>query len=392
MVAEAVQAELLRCGHQALLFFADAGLESPEKRKYYSRPDLYHIWQYPLERGGHILPSFPLMIPDPNPRSVAGSTTFRDLSDELLNFYFEEGQRALQQAVDSFQPDIIECQHIWTIPYLVNQLGLPYVATANHSDQIGYRYDRRMQAYANQAAAGARWIFAISDFVRREALTLYPSLQPEKVVVVENGYDQRVFRPQRVDRARVLGELGLPTSSTLPVISFSGKISRTKGVDTLLRANRLVQKEHKALLVICGTGRLKDEFSAEERADFHLENVWCVGHRPQILVAQLHNLAAASVMPSRSEGFGLAALEAMGCGTPVVATRSGGPESYVVGALVPVDDVEALAEALLKLLTLKPSEARHLREAALEKASQYSWEQIVARRLEYYRRALQSDT
>ena len=99
----------------------------------------------------------------------------------------------------------------------------------------------------------------------------------------------------------------------------------------------------KALLVVAGAGRVEDEFTEDERADFHLENVHFVGQQSQGVLAGLHNAAACSVMPSRSEGFGIAALEAMGCGTPVVATRSGGPETFAVGATVPVENVEELA-------------------------------------------------
>jgi glycosyltransferase involved in cell wall biosynthesis len=80
----------------------------------------------------------------------------------------------------------------------------------------------------------------------------------------------------------------------------------------------------------------------------------------------------------------------MGCGTPVVATRAGGPESFVVGDLVPVESVEALAQALVKILTLEPAEARGLRQAVHQRAQRYSWERIVDRRLEYYQRVLSS--
>ena len=390
MTAEAVLAELRDRGHEALLFFPDAGLETPDKNAYYSRPDRYHIWRFPLERQGRILASFPLMIPDPNPRSRPGSPTFRDLSDDLLQFYFEEGQGELKRVIDSFRPDIIECQHIWTLPYMVRELGHPYLVTAHHSDQMGYRYDRRMQQYANQAACGARWIFAISDFVREEILELYPDVQEHKIAILAGGYDQRIFHPAMVDRTQVFQQLGVEDVPGLPIITFSGKISRTKGVDVLLRANRLLQEQCRTLLIIAGTGRTEDEFTPDERADFHLQNVLFVGHRSQAEVARLHNLAAASVMPSRSEGFGLAALEAMGCGTPVVATCCGGPESYVVGHLVPVENVRALAQALLKTLTLKPADARALRQAAHQRARLYSWERIVDRRLEYYQRVLSS--
>ncbi len=390
VVAEAVLEELRQKGHEALLFFPDAQRESPENERYYSRPDLYHIWRYPIERGALRLPTFPLMIPDPNPRSVGALLTFRDLSEELLRFYFDEAGRELRKVIDSFQPDVVESQHIWSMAYLLGELGIPYIVTAHHSDQMGYRYDQRMRPFANRAAAGARFVFAISEFVRREVLDLYPGIAHEKVIVLENGYSERIFYPRRVGRARVLRALGVGDVRDLPIISFSGKISRTKGVDVLLRANRLLQQERKALLVIAGTGRLEDEFSAEERANFHLENAHFVGHHPQARVAELLNVSAVSVMPSRTEGFGIAALEAMACGTPVVATRSGGPELFVVGATVAVEDAEELAEALLEILALQPRAARELRRAAIEKARGYSWSRNVDRRLSYYLRALQT--
>jgi len=167
------------------------------------------------------------------------------------------------------------------------------VAVAHHSDQLGFRYDLRMQSYAERAAAGASWIFAISRFVRKEVLSLYPGLSPRRVVILENGYNQRIFRPQRVSRARVLRQLGIENDPGLPIITFSGKISRTKGLDFLLRANRWLQAERKVLVLLAGTGRLEDEFSVEERADFHWENVRLLGQLPQTMLAKLHNLAAA---------------------------------------------------------------------------------------------------
>ena len=108
-----------------------------------------------------------------------------------------------------------------------------------------------------------------------------------------------------------------------------------------------------------------------------MHNVRLLGQQPQRVLAQLHNIATVNVMPSRSEGFGIAALEAMGCGTPVVAIRSGGPETFVEGKIVSVGHVEELATALVELLALEPRAARNLRCRVLEKAHQYSWEEMV---------------
>jgi len=388
MVAEAVASELRRRGHEALLFYCDAQIESADKQAYYSRPDRYYIWRFPVEGDGLVLPTFPLIIPDPNPRNFSGAYTYRELSDELLDFYFRSARQELKKVITRFHPDLIECQHVWSLSYVVSELGLPYVITAHNTDQVGYRQDRRMQPYANQAVAGAGWLFTVSEFVRREVLSLYPALRPNKVVVLENGYDQKLFYPQEISRAEVFQELGIEDRPGLPLISFSGKLSRTKGVDILLRANRSIQRQRPALMIVAGIGQLDREFAAEERAEFHMENVHFVGHQPQTLIARLHNLAQVSVMPSRTEGYGIAALEAMGCGTPVVATRSGGPETFVVGDLVPVGDVDALAHSILRLLNLPPQAGQALGQAALEAARGHSWAGIVERRLDYYRETL----
>jgi glycosyltransferase involved in cell wall biosynthesis len=88
--------------------------------------------------------------------------------------------------------------------------------------------------------------------------------------------------------------------------------------------------------------------------------------------------SAVVVLPSRAESFGAVLVEALACGTPVVATRCGGPEDIVrdgVGRLVPVDDAEALADELARVLAHPDLyEARRLREYALRR---FGWDAIA---------------
>ncbi len=386
-VAESILTELRHLGHEALLFFPDAQVETPDKESYYNRPDWYRIWKFPVDNGKCRLESFPLMIPDPNPRSAPGVKTFRDLSQPELEFYLEEAETELRRVIREFSPGIVDSMHIWALGWVLRNLGVPYFLTAHHSDQMGFRYDERMRPYAEEAARGAEGILAISDFVREEVLELYTGMDQRKVHVLPNGYNQRIFFRKRVGQGQLFHFFGIPERGNLPVISFTGKISRTKGVDILLRANRLIQKECKTMLIIAGTGSLEKEFSPEERQDFDLTNVYFVGHRPQVTIAQLHNVASVSVMPSRSEGFGLAGLEAMACGVPLVVTRSGGPETFAIGEIVSVEDVEELAAAILKVLNLSAYDRAEIGQEALQTAKTYSWEIQVKDRLEVYRSA-----
>ncbi len=92
------------------------------------------------------------------------------------------------------------------------------------------------------------------------------------------------------------------------------------------------------------------------------------------------------MLPSRSEGFGIAALEAMGCGTPLVVTRTGGPDKFAVGKVVDKENPEQLANAVLDILSLTNDEHSILCRAAYRKAHEFSWESIVEQRLELYDR------
>jgi len=118
-------------------------------------------------------------------------------------------------------------------------------------------------------------------------------------------------------------------------------------------------------------------------------NVEFVGMKPPGEVASFMRESSLLVLSSRSETFGAVLIEAMACGTPVLATRCGGPEEIVtdeVGRLVPKEDVEALATAILEMTS---ESARYdsglLRRYAVEN---FSWEKIADRTVDLYQRAL----
>ncbi len=381
-VADGVMQELLRLGHDVIAFFPDSGLPGADYNKYYGDRQHYHIVPFPVRFTGEELYTFPLIIPDPNPRNFDGAWTFRDLSTAQMAAYFGYIRENLNRVLAQFQPDVVECQHIWAMDHIVGESGYAYACVAHHSDQMGFHYDRRMREYACRSAAQARYVFAISDYVRKEVLELY-GVNPAKVITIANGYDQEIFQPLQVNRTEEYQRFSLGRDEGLPLLTFCGKISATKGVDVLLQANRIIQQERKVRLVLLGGGNLTN-FLASAPTGYSLENVSHLGHRSQHDLARLHNLASLSVLPSRSEGFGIAALEAMGCGVPVVASQVGGLADFTVGGLVPPEDPAALARTILNLLSLPGKQQRELSAKALQNARRYSWRSLVAQRLPYY--------
>jgi len=267
--------------------------------------------------------------------------------------------------------------------HVIMELGYTYLSAAHHSDQMGFLRDQRMQAYAIRAAQSAEYILAISDFVRDEVLKLYP-IEPKKVLSTGNGYNQETFYPRKVNRGKLLADFHLNIPEHAPIVTFTGKISKTKGVDILLLANRIIQQHQEVHLLLFGAGELEDVLDEDKLGLYCLDNVHVMGHQLFDTLAQFHSTASLSVLPSRSEGFGIAGLEAMGCGTPLVVTRTGGPDRFAVGKVVDKENPEQLATAVLDVLSLPNGEHSTLCRAAYRKAHEFSWGSIVEQRLELY--------
>ncbi|GAB4187269.1 MAG: hypothetical protein Tsb0015_05760 [Simkaniaceae bacterium] len=383
-VAKAIMEEFLEMGHEVVLFFPDEKFPSKELDYYYSRKDIFKIWKFPLQKNGICLTSFPLIIPDPHPRNSVGRT-FLQLSKEELEFYFNEFRTAISKVIEDFQPDVIECQHIWAFDHIIQEFQIPFACAAHHSDQLGFLYDERMRPYVLESSQKAKYIFAVSNFVKKEVLSLY-KLPKERVVTLPNGYDKKTFHPMHMKREEVLKELDLEIPKEAKIVSFCGKISKTKGIDILLLANKLLDPAKQIHFLIFGAGDIHTALDADKEYSF--KNVHFLGHQPSEILAKVHNIANCSVMPSRSEGFGIASLEAMGCGTPVIVTHCGGPEKFAVGKVIEKENPRQLAEAIEELCFLPDKEMGELKEKALEKSYEYSWHKISKQRLRYYHKMI----
>lgn len=383
-VVAALADRLHALGHEVAVLYPDTR-GAPDVGDVPAPEAEHFLWTFPIREGETELYTFPLMIPDPNPANFDRAWTYADLSDAQLDLFVRSFQTRVREVLAAFRPDVVECQHIWAMPYAVARLGLPYFVMAHHSDQMAFHRDPRMRPLATEAARRAEKVFALTNANRDEILALY-GVPPEHVVVMGNGYDREVFRPKDVDRPALLAAFGLDVPDGTPLVTFAGKLSRTKGVDLILEANRLLRErlENPPHFILFGSGNLDEALDPARPEAYAREGCHLLGHQSYEVVSDFHAVARLSVMPSRSEGFGLAALEAMGCGLPVVVTRLGGPDSYSVGPLIPPEDPAALADAVEAVLAMPEANYRALRERALAVALTFSWEAVVEKRLRYF--------
>jgi D-inositol-3-phosphate glycosyltransferase len=210
-----------------------------------------------------------------------------------------------------------------------------------------------------------------------------------KVIVVPPGVDVGHFYPIPVDEARQF--IGLAPDAR--IILFVGRIEPLKGLDTLIKAVACLRVKDLAepvhLVVIGGDPDAAPEEMSAEMARIQKmcddltvgKMVAFLGKRSQDTLPYYYSAAEVVVMPSHYESFGMVALEAMACGTPVIASQVGGlaflVQDGVTGYTVPDSDDEILCGKLTALLG-DASLRQTLGRNAVEYAQNYAWEKIAA--------------
>ena len=317
-------------------------------------------------------------------------TTFYELSEEQIEEYIGLWRKHITQMIEEFQPDIIHAHHVWITPYVSASFPLPYVVTCHGTDLIGIGKDERYKDYALVGAHRAHGIIAISKQVENDAISAY-SVKPERCHLIGNGFGEENFKIiEGLTKKDILAECNIASEET-PVVAFVGKFTDLKGIDVLLKAAQIYEKEIEGVrTVLVGHGELWDEMN-ELAKELNLKGVSFVGGKTQKEVAEVFNVADLAVVPSRIEGFGLVAIEAMACGTPVVATKVGGLPEFVseeVGSLVDKNDVEAFAAAVVKELSSQSKKSKGI--AANKFAFEnYTWSKQVDKMVTLYQEAIE---
>lgn len=288
--------------------------------------------------------------------------------------------------------------------------GIPHVMTAHSleplrpwkAEQLGGGY--ALSSWAERTAIeAADAVIAVSHGMRADILDAYPSLDPSRVHVVHNGIDTALYRPDPDTAA--LAAHGIDPGR--PYAVFVGRITRQKGVPHLLRAARGLAPATQ--LVLCAgapdTPAIDREFRdlVDELRTLRDGVIWIPQMLPRPEVVQLLTHAAVFVCPSVYEPLGIVNLEAMACGTPVVASAVGGiPEVVqdgVTGLLVRYGEqdakdpasFESAFAAAVNTVVGDPAAAARMGAAGRERAvREFGWDAIAQRTIGVYASILKS--
>jgi D-inositol-3-phosphate glycosyltransferase len=278
-----------------------------------------------------------------------------------------------------------QVKSVWKLPHLVtfHTLGRIKLRACPRASEAEVRLEME-----GKILAAADRVLAFTQEEKEEMVRLY-GVPADKIEVIPCGVDLELFRP--LDKAEARRRLGFPEQH---LFLFVGRIDPLKGLDLLLPALSSLNGEEWRLLVVGGDGQDREEIARLSSLADRMGiggKVTFLGTVEQRKLPLFYNAASLCVVPSYYESFGLVALEALACGTPVVASQVGGLAVTLRdgenGCLVSHLHPQAFAQRLKLLLHDEPLR-RKLGAAGRASVEQYKWSTVADQVLKLYRSLL----
>ncbi len=316
---------------------------------------------------------------------------FSELSNQEIDQLYKESLSQLLLAVNDFKPDVIHVHHALYFTWLANYIraiyGIYYVVTSHGTELLTAAENKKWIPLTKDALSRAWMINAVSGDTKKWLLRVYGRQGIlQKMRITTGGVDFENYNPD--------GQIRLIDKKYnlkgRKVIIYSGKLTKPKGVQYLIKAAPKIKAE----IFILGGGA--EQENLEKLAQkIKAKNVHFLGHLGKDSAKELkefYRRANVAVVPSIwDEPLGLVVLEAMASKTPVVASNKGGiplaVKNNVNGFLVRARSSEAIAEKVNYLLAHEVICQKMGEEARKTVEEKFDWAKIAARFHEYYEQA-----
>jgi len=296
--------------------------------------------------------------------------------DLIHSHYWLSGLAALNLR-ETWQVPVLQMFH--TLAYLKNRVARN---SEEQESPLRFETEKKIVQQVDEIIAATE--------IEKNDLQKYYAADAHKITVIPPGVDLHRFYPIPRDEAKAV--IGIPANEK--VILYVGRIEPLKGIDNLLKAMAILRKTQVFTLcphyvaIIGGEPDKPREMLDEEMR--HLQDlnhnlglddmVVFLGKKAQDSLPYYYSAAEVVVMPSHYESFGMVALEAMACATPVIATRVGGLEwlvqNEITGLSVPDADPAALATQLQRILCEEGLREK-LKKNCIEFTRYFSWQIII---------------
>ncbi|WP_322795200.1 glycosyltransferase [Tepidiforma sp.] len=319
----------------------------------------------------------------------------RPIEKEAIIAHLPGFARALRDFAHTEGPYEIVHSHYWQSGWAGQQLAralrAPHIVMFHTLGEVKNRArfgedEPRLRIRHERAIARRATAIVAASSHERQLLERYYGADPARVHVIPCGIDLDLFQPRPREAARA--ELGLPADR--PILLWVGRLEKLKGLEILLDTVAGLERRDALLLIVGGDDRaatLRRELEARAASLGIAERVRFTGAVDHQRLPAFYAAADVCVVPSFYESFGLVAVEAMACGTPVVASRVGGLASTVIdgvtGYLIPWRCPEPFAEKLDVLLA-NPELRANFGRAARAAVERFRWSTIGLRIADLY--------
>ncbi len=254
---------------------------------------------------------------------------------------------------------------------LADQVPVKVITTLHGTDITLVGQESSFYAITKFSIEQSDRVSAVSEYLKDETNRAFGCVQCD-LRVIPNFVNLTEYRP---DESSAREGLAPPDHK---IICHASNFREVKRVKDVIRVFARIHRYMKATMIMIGDGPDRELAEGEARALGVEQDVRFLGRLESVI--SLLQASDLFLLPSQSESFGLAALEAMACGAPVVSTRAGGVPELIDdaenGILEPVGSVEAMGRRAVELLR-DPARYQAMRDAAIAKAARYSAETIV---------------
>jgi glycosyltransferase involved in cell wall biosynthesis len=304
------------------------------------------------------------------------------------NSYFRYIKNYVKKITMLFQVqsfDIIHAHGMYFVPagevayYIAKKYNKPYVVTLHGSD-VNLIMPKRKKKYIGILENATKVIF-VSRALLEKAKSL--GYSGKNSVVIPNGIDPEIFKP--MEKEKIRKELGIYKKG-IKYIGFVADLLPIKRADKLPEIFVNIMKEmNNVKFLIVGDGVLKEKIAQEMKGI----DVIFTGMIPQEEVAKYMNAMDVIILPSRNEGWPCVVLEAQACGTCVIGSSNGGiPEAIGFEEYV-VEEGKEFEKRFAKKV-VEVLEKGYDRSAFINRAKNFTWEEIIKSEIEVYKDILES--
>lgn len=246
------------------------------------------------------------------------SMRFSDANSSQIERHLDAYRFKMERVISEFKPDVIHIHHLWLLVALANYCGrTPCFVTIHGTGLKQLRTAPQFQNYVEEGIEKVHHFFSVSKDIMFDACKIY-NLPSNKVSFIGNGYNENIFQLE-----------GPIAECKDKVVLAAGKFVDWKGYRFLIRACGKLKIPHQLVIAGSGPEKNRQELIEEAVKNNMQEKLLLTGQIDQVELAKWMRRANVFVLPSIYEPFGLVFLEAMACGSPVIASDCGGAKDVI---------------------------------------------------------------